>query len=292
MSELDDLHHQIERLLEVGRADEARRLAGRALALDPADPDTLCLLGAAAAEAGDHVEAKRHAHAALASSPDYEPARVLLFDVLVEEKAYAEAEAEILELLRDNPADPDHMAGYARLLVRVYQLDKARALVAEALRHDPDHAQAQVLDTLLHVIRGDDRLASARLGRMIAADPDASHVVHTAIVVLGERGKHREALGLARELLRARPNDPELVDTVIELRLASHWAMLPLRPLIRGGWPVAAVMWAVAVFGLIALRLFVGDTAAVAFGGPYFALVVYSWTGPPLLRRWLRWRGF
>lgn len=291
MSELRDLHRQIAGLLEIGRVDQARRLGGRALGLDPNDADTLCLLGAIEIEADNFSEATRRAREALARAPDHAGARSLLFEALRGEKSHAEAEAVILGLIRDNPRDADHLADYAALLLDVYQLDKARAIVAEALRCSPDHPKAQVLDALLHVIAGDDASASARLGRMVAADPDAGHVAMTAMVVLSERHQYKEALEIARELLRANPSEPELVDAVIELRVASHWSMVPLWPFQRGGWVGSAVMWVAAVFGISALRPVVGDVVAMTLVVLYLALVVYSWTGPPLLRRWLRWRG-
>lgn len=291
MNELHDLHRQIAGLIEVGRVDQARRLGGRALEIEPNDADTLCLLGALEIEVDDFAEAKRRAQEALARVPDHAGARSLLFAALRGERSHAEAETVILGLIRDNPRDADHLADYAALLLDVYQLDKARALVAEALRCSPDHPLAQVLDAVLHVIAGDDGSASARLGRMVVADPDAAHVATTAMLVLSNRHKYREALEIARELLRANPSDREIVDTVIELRVASHWSMVPLWPIQRGGWVGSAAMWAVAVFGVAALRPVVGDVVALTLMSSYLALVVYSWTGPPLLRRWLRWRG-
>lgn len=292
MSEVDDLRHQIVRLLEVGRPKEARHLVGRALALAPRDADTLCLAGRVELAADRQDEAESRAREALAGDPQHVGARSLLFDVLLAEKRHDEAEAVVLELLREAPDDPDHLADYAQLLVHVFQLDKARALVAEALRCDPDHAQAQVLDAILHVIRGDDAMASARLARMVAADPEATHVASTAMLVLYQRGHERQALEIGRELLRAHPNDEELVADVLELRLACHWSMIPLWPFRRGGWVASGVLWAVMLFGLTALRPFAGDAVTLAIMLPYLALLIYSYVGPPLLRRWLRWRGF
>ncbi|WAS97911.1 tetratricopeptide repeat protein [Nannocystis punicea] len=292
MSELHGLQHQIGRLLEVGRPRDARALVGKALALDPADPDTLCLAGRVELAQEQRGEAERRAHEALARAPGHDGARSLLFDVLLADKRHADAEEVVLERLRDDPADPDALADYAQLLVQVFQLDKARALVAEALRRAPDHPSAQVLDAVLHVIRGDDLAAADRLARLVAADPEAAHVAWTAMLVLGERGHHRQALEIGRQLLRRSPDDRELVDAVIEQRLASHWSMIPLWPLLRGGWVASAILWAVAVFGLILLRPFVSELALLGFAVLYLALMLYSYVGPPLLRRWLRWRGF
>ncbi|MCY1063652.1 tetratricopeptide repeat protein [Nannocystis sp. RBIL2] len=292
MSELHGLQHQIGRLLEVRRPHDARALVGEALALDPADPDTLCLAGRVELAQQQRAEAERRAHEALARAPGHDGARSLLFDILLADKRHAEAEAVVLERLRDDPADPVALTDYARLLLHVFQLDKARALVAEALRCAPDDAAAQVLDAVLHVIQGDDRAAADRLARLVAADPEAAHVAWTAMLVLSERGHPRQALEIGRQLLRTSPDNPRLVDAVIELRLASHWSMLPLWPILRGGWVASAVLWAVAVFGLILLRPFVHEVVLLVLALLYLALLLYSYVGPPLLRRWLRWRGF
>jgi predicted Zn-dependent protease len=106
----------------------------RALAVDPHDANTLCLAGRVEFAVDRHGEAEQRAHEALAIDPQHRGARSLLFDVLLAEKRPDEAEAVVLGLLRDAPDDPDHLADYAQLLVQVFQLDKARALVAEALR--------------------------------------------------------------------------------------------------------------------------------------------------------------
>ena len=107
------------------------------------------------------------------------------------------------------------------------------------------------------------------------------------IVALQQRGDRREALSIARELLRAQPDNEGLVDTVKQLRLVTHWSLWPLWPVMRFGWAGSVAIWLLAVFGLNALRRSDPELAGT-IGLVVLAYVAYSWIWPPILKRLLR----
>jgi predicted Zn-dependent protease len=281
---------QVERLLEVGRPSEARRLLAPALRERPDDPELLVLAARVEGASGAGAEARRLVGEALARDPRSFVGRLLHYGHLVADQRHADAEGVILELLREQPRNAALLVLYARLMLDALQLEKARALADEALRLAPDSSDARIVDTLLHVIAGDDERASARLAELIAEEPEASHVAWTAVLVLSNGHRPREALEVARSLLRATPGDPRIVETIVELRIQTHPLMLPYRPLQRWGWTASAVLWGAGVVGVRALAA-VSPAAGLSFGGVWLAYVVGSWLVPPLLRRALRRMG-
>ena len=77
------------------------------------------------------------------------------------------------------------------------------------------------------------------------------------------------------------------MDLVKQLRLVTHWSMLPLWPVVRFGWAGSVGIWLIAVIGLSALRR--SDPAlAGTVGIAVLVYVAYSWIWPPLLRRLMR----
>jgi tetratricopeptide (TPR) repeat protein len=286
------LHVQIDRLLEVGRPADAISLVGRLLQLQPGDPEALFLAARLEHAEGRLGPARAQLSEVIVRAPQHTGARLLLFTMDLDAGHFAEAETTILDLLRMAPANPELLALYARLMLRVYQLDKARALVNEALRQAPEHPLAQVLDALLHIIHGDDAQASARLGRLMIEDPEAIHVAWTALAVLQAQNRPREVLEIGRQLLRATPDDGDLIDVVIEARLQSHWSMKPLWPIVRFGWGGMIGLWVLAGLGLKLASGALGPSLAGSLGSLYVLYIAYSWIWPPIFRRRLQRRGF
>jgi len=104
---------------------------------------------------------------------------------------------------------------------------------------------------------------------------------------LDQRGDRREALSIARELLRSQPDNEGLVDLVRQLKLATHWSLWPLWPVMCFGWAGSVAIWLLAVFGLNALRRSDPELAGM-LGIVVLAYVAYSWIWPPILKRLLR----
>ncbi len=292
MSELASVHSQVERLVDIKRYADARRLLARALQQNPDDVESLYLAGRVELESDDRAKARGFVSDALARAPEHHGARLLLFRIQLEERAYPQAEEVILGLLREFPQDGNLYALYARLMLETLHLEKARALLDESLRLEPEAPLGRCLDILLRVIEGEERDAEQRLGRLVAEDPEAYHVAWICISVFTSRGRYRDAFAIARELLKVNPNDRELIDTLVQLRVQSHWSMLPLWPFARFGWGGSAVIWVLAVGASTLVRRFASPEAAGSVAIVCMAYILYSWIWPPLLRRWLLWRGF
>jgi len=168
-------------------------------------------------------------------------------------------------------------------MLKTFNFDKAARLAREGLRHEPDHAGCLYVATLVDVISG--RQSSEHLRRMLIEHPEHVRSSVALVVALSDKGRPRDALRVAQELLRSQPDSEQFVDLVREFKMQSHWSMLPLYPMQRWGWGGAAVLTVVGIVGVRAIGDFVPENVAAAIALTWFGYIVYSWVWPPLLRR-------
>ncbi len=285
-----ELHLQVERLLEIQRTADARRLLAPAVAQAPDDAELSYLLARAALIDEDTFEAEQHLRQVLSGDPTHFGARLLLSQVAQSDHRYAEAEELIVGLIREQPDHADLFAQYGRLMLVTGHLRKAEQLSQEALRREPDNENALLVQTLLAITRGKHGLARDTLAELIARDPEAEHLAVTLYYLLLKERRFREAEKIGQQLLRGRPRDTELVESLIEVRQHTHWAAIPAWPFIRFGWAGVGGVW---VLGMIGGKILEGYDRAAAhwWSIGYIALCAYSWVYPLILRRWIRARG-
>lgn len=289
MAEQDELQ-RVDHLLEMGRTQAARERLGALLRQDPTDVEVLVRLARA-----DHLDdaeqqALEHVEGALGADPTHEGARFLRASILTELKRHAEAEEMLLDLLRENPRDADYLAAYARVMLLSLELEKAGRLAQEAIRVEPENQSALLVHGVIASVRGRNEEAETSLAKLMADDPESLQVLWLLFHMLVEARRYREAERVGQQLLRLDPGNEDVVEALVELRVATHWAAWPLYPLLRWGWAASAALWVLAVVGgryLVGWNPAVGITVLTT----YLLLVVYSWTYQPIFKRWVRGRG-
>jgi tetratricopeptide (TPR) repeat protein len=245
---------QAQALLDLDRFEDARRAAEEGLRLDSDSIVLLALAAAADARLGYLDDAERH----------------------------------LLTALRLEPESTFLLTAYADVLMRGGAVQKAERVLDRADRisaDDPDVTRARIA---LAYIRGDDRDAERHSRRLLAEfDPEDPG----AHAMLGLRATNRGAFRRASEhfdtAARYDLSDQDSVELAREGRVYTHPLFWPLWPFQRFGpwkfWGAAIGVFAV----LAALELY---TLLVIAWVTYMALVVYSWTVPPLAERWLKRR--
>lgn len=282
---------QARHLIGVRRWAEAEDKLGEVFAVAPNDPEAHVLAASIAYARDDHGAAREHLTQTLAVSPRHVRARWLLFHIEMEDQRYARAEALVTELIREDPDDADALAAYARLMVFTGHVAKGRELVTVALRREPDNRGARQASTLIRLVAGEGEQARAEIAELVREDPKESEALWTLFQVLVERRSFVEALEVGQVLLREQPDNEELVEALVALRVQTHWMSWPVYPMIRWGWAGSVGIWVVAI---VVLRLLASKTNpwTIGIGAAYLIYVVYSWTYQPLLRRWIARRGF
>ena len=285
--DLAAVEHEAHALVERRRYAQARLTVGRGLKDFPESIE-LQYLAAFIDYAQDRQEAAMQGvQAVLTQAPQHYGTRTLCAHLLEDTDQLAEAESVWIELLREYPQSADCYGGYGALMLKTLNLEKAQRLAQEGLRHSPEHSGCLYLAAMIDLIRNRRGAESEHLHRMLHEHPEQVRSAIALAVALSEQGNDRGALRVAQELLRHQPDSTQVVAFVRELKARTHWSLLPLYPMRRWGWTGAIV---VTLVGITALRLS-ERTLSPAVAGTvtwlWLGYVVYSWTWPNLLRRWL-----
>ena len=165
-------------------------------------------------------------------------------------------------------------------------LQKRARLASEGLKYDPDDRGCLAALVLCDLIDGRSRQMRQSLQQLLARHPQALRTLSLTVASLQNRGRYGEAHKVAQQMLRAHPDDKDVVEVVSELKYATHWSMLPLWPIVRWGWPAAIGIW---LGGLLLIGA-IGKTYPQVSGSLTICLIIYaiySWVWPPVLRRWI-----
>ncbi len=200
---------------QAGRLREAEAAYRKVLALEPAQPDALHLLGVIAHQAGENERAVDYIRRALELSPSFAEAHSNLGAALRKLGRDAEAEAAFRESLR---LRPDSAATHNNLGNLLSSRSRYEEAGASFLR--PDYAEARVNlgillgrlhSTLAHVLfdlgRSAEAEASSREVLCLRPDDPQAHLNMSS--VLRVLGRPAEAAECCREALRLRPEFPE-----------------------------------------------------------------------------------
>ena len=218
-------------------------------------------------------------------SPDDYGGRCLLGHLQEESKHLAEAELTWIGLLREYPEDADLHGHYANLMLKTFHTVKARQLALNGLRLEPEHAHCLFVAATCDLIDGRTLDENQNVAALVRHHPEHLRTGIILVIALEDRGEHRAAHKIAQELLRAQPENEQLVEMVRQLRQASHWSMLPLYPLRRWGWPAAIGLWAFFAFVLPMLAPGLPKGVSGGLVTAWIVYVIYSWCWPPIFKR-------
>jgi tetratricopeptide (TPR) repeat protein len=272
-------------LVERRRYAHARATISHGLRHFPDNNELLYLAAFVDYASDDHAAAMQTVLRVLATDPEHYGARRLRAYLHEAKKEYAQAEEIWIGLLREYPEDADCYGAYAELMLKTLNLEKAGRLAQEGLRHEPDQPLCLYVGALMDVISGKRGQDSEHLLRLLQAHPEQVITATTLVMALTEQGRNREALRIAQELLRNQPDNHHFLALVRELKMQTHWTMLPLYPMQRWGWGGAAVVSVAGIIGVRAMGNAVPEPFRSVIVYTWLAYVIYSWVWPSILRR-------
>ena len=146
--------------------------------------------------------------------PDIPEARHDLGNALRQDGQTLEALAQYREALRLRPEYVDAHFNLGTLLSQLGRSDEALAHFVEALRLRPDSPQIEETLGMAHARAGRPGEALAWLEKASGKLGDPSRILAERARMLSDLERGEEALGLLRETLASRPNDPLLVNVL------------------------------------------------------------------------------
>ncbi|MEH1125547.1 hypothetical protein [Micromonospora sp. CPCC 206061] len=199
------------------------------------------------------------------------------------------AERALLDGLALAPQDVELLCTYADVCAANGQTDKAAKLVERAAALRPEAPIVYATRIQVAYASGDDKGAQRMSREFVAAHPEhpAAHALLGGTSAI--RGQVDTAYEGYRQAAATMPTEQAFAESALELRIARHPLMLPLRPTLRFG---ALKTWAVAAAMIFGLRAIGQPVLSAIVGLLWLVFCVYSWVVPPLLRRWMRrnWR--
>ena len=270
--------------LEMGRPEQTLSALERVEETQLEEPFYWYLRGQALFDQEQYQEANRATRKGLALAPEEISLLYLLCNIESNQKDLGAAETAILKALRQEPDNPQLLCRYAMLAAQGSQLDKADRLLAEARRRDPQYPAVARTEMALAHLRGADKEV-VRLGQeSLTVDPEDPYDHFMIGIGLAAQGRATGAERFLSGAARLDPANNDFAELALEARLATHWLMIPLWPIVRfGNVPV----WMAAIVILLTLSQFAPKQLLTFFSLFYLVFVVYSWVVPPLLRRWM-----
>lgn len=239
--------------LDLGHREEARAAAESGLALDPANPALLEILGIAHWKRNDRPAAER----------------------------------AFLDGLRNAPEDAHLLARYAMLVAEDGQIEKARRLAERAAAQAPEDPLVGRVRSLIAYLDGDDK-AAQQIGAAALANAPEDVGLHA---LMGSYLLEGGAIGAGTKhhLTSASidPGDAAARELGWQAKYLRDPLMRPLWVIDRFGPGKVWIAWLAIFFGLRAAG---AEEVAGVLALVYLVFVVYSWVVPPLLRRRYRVR--
>ncbi|WP_419603800.1 tetratricopeptide repeat protein [Thiolapillus sp.] len=173
-------------LLAADRQHEAAlAVAKRAMALDADNPVLARLLASLLIQSGQREEAITVLQALQKSFPRYQPAGVLLTDVLMKEGRFREAAVALSAVIEDPEKHKGLLPRYTWSLFQSGDFEAARQAAHTALAHFPENPFSFVHLARIHLEMDEPEEALEWIGRAIERSPDKPELVQLRDRILG-----------------------------------------------------------------------------------------------------------
>ncbi|MEG0260793.1 MAG: tetratricopeptide repeat protein [Lysinibacillus sp.] len=206
----------------------------------------------------------------------------LLGHIYMETERWDESEESFLEALKWAPDNGEIYAGYAFLMRKIGDKNKAKQYINKALELEPE--SAQVLRLYFFVEGMNNTREQLILDLEQYMQTDDSELVKLKMLALNAaaRNELKEAREYARQAFLLDPGDKEIFKTLREIEIAAHPLLVPNRLVGCLGGPFRFFVGGVSMIFLLRYWDLHNQSKvwAICFG----IFVLYAWLSEPLIR--------
>ncbi|MGZ0050644.1 tetratricopeptide repeat protein [Brevibacillus gelatini] len=271
-------HYQLgKHYYDMNRYEQAKEHLREALAEAPTNPTVLYMLSYCEFELGNVEEAYELCVDVLQKGLVTEYVYQLLALILQSQKKWYEAEQALLQALALNPQEPGIIATYAYLMLQTGHVKKARLLMEEAKRLDPQDSTVLHYQFYIDLIVSNKKQQQKTLQSYVEVEDDELY----KLIKIGEEAYFRDDYKTAKEnLVQAFLLDPtnerikEMLDAIDK---ETHIVFWPNRLVDKLGGPIG--MW--VVFAVILFLIsYLAPFALGYFAVGWLVFAVYTWISP------------
>jgi tetratricopeptide (TPR) repeat protein len=274
----------------INRYHEAQRHVQNVLDFDPNNSDAYFLLAALESVEGNAQTAIELIGKAADLGYDQAHAYYSIGQIYESIESYIRAEESYLEALKLEPTNATYIAEYAELMLMTGYDKKAKELLEESLRIDPNNENANQVMLKLAQAKSNVKEQLIYFQRVI----DTSSDEVSKLVQIGLHHLLKKEYKLAKKYIADAflldPTNKDLLKVLKELDEATHWFFAPYRWIEKVGGPI--VFWIIAITLIILLSLLPSTLPAKIFISIYFVYVIYSWTALFIFRIFTRGRKY
>jgi len=206
---------------KAGNYDEALRVSGEVLALDPTHRDARFWHAAALLGSKSYSRARAEFNALLRDYPDSPNINLHLAVLDTAEKRYSDAEARYLKFYKPGQPDLRAVEGLIQIYGQQKQLDKGLKLLDEELKKNPDSRPVHLLLAATATQAGKLDLAIQQYEWLRSNDPKSTDAYASLGDVYRLKGDINSALASYKRAKELAPNDAKIVAMIAYLESAS-----------------------------------------------------------------------
>lgn len=270
--------------IRIHRYEKANHLINSLLSQSPLDAQLLYHKAYCHFQLDEHDEAIECCLEALNAGFSLEDGNELLGLIYMDLDEYVKAEQFFLEVLRLNPQNVVVLAKYSSIMLNTGHEEKAKKLLDEALRLDPENEFALHYSFIYFLAKNKKmEQMDALIKYLEVSETDVRKYLNLGVMEYF-KGNYKEAREQFRQAYLLDPTNNNLLELLDMVNRQSHILYLPQRVIEKVGGP--AVVW-LAFIGLYYLIKYIKFYEILfPIAGFYIALCIYTWI-TPLLAKYL-----
>lgn len=261
--------------IEIGKYNKALDCFYEALSEQPNDGETLFYISYCFFQLDKHVEGIDFCKQALENGYDEDVCNDLLGKFYMEINCFIEAEKCFLEALRTNSDRAGTLAAYSCLMLKAGYPKKAKPLLYEALRMEPESEEVLHYSYLYFLVKNKKTALNFTLQKYFEIANNDINKLLKAGAARYYAGDYKSAKEAIKQAFLLDPTNKDIYDLLKAVEWNGSIVLLPERIIDRIGGP--KILWLFVIISLLILKFLEAYKIFFAVAIIYILLAIYTW---------------